>query len=55
MTHPDATPGIAATVDVGATVPWLPRAALAALLVGLVLVAGGAGIIVAASHRALTP
>ena len=49
---PDASPGIDARVDVGATLPWLPWAALIPAVVGLVLVASGAVLINAGSRRA---
>ncbi|PFG39356.1 hypothetical protein ATJ97_1859 [Georgenia soli] len=49
---PDAAPGIDARVDIGATLPWLPWAAVAALVIGLVALAGAGALIVAAARGA---
>ncbi|MFD1507540.1 DUF4389 domain-containing protein [Georgenia yuyongxinii] len=51
---PDGSSGIDATVDVGATVPWLPWFALGALVAGLAFAVAGAAIIVVTSRRAIS-
>ncbi|GAA4288543.1 hypothetical protein [Georgenia daeguensis] len=49
---PDAEPGVDARVDVGATLPWLPWVAVAALVIGLLALAGAVALIVAAARGA---
>ncbi|MCK6211876.1 hypothetical protein KZX45_15110 [Georgenia sp. EYE_87] len=49
---PDAEPGIDARVDVGATLPWLPWATVAALVIGLLALAGAVALIVSAARGA---
>lgn len=49
---PDAEPGVDARVDVGATLPWLPWAAVVALVVGLLALAGAVALIVTAARGA---
>jgi hypothetical protein len=49
---PDAAQGIDARVDVGATLPWLPWVTVAALIVGLLALAGAVALIVSAARGA---
>ena len=51
---PDAEQGVDARVDVGATLPWLPWAAVVTLLIGLLALAGAVALVVAAA-RGATP
>jgi hypothetical protein len=46
VARPDGVPGVRATVDVGASVPWLRSLALALLVAGVVLLVGGAVLVI---------
>jgi hypothetical protein len=46
VARPDGVPGVRATVDLGASVPWLRNLALGLFLAGVVLLVGGAVLVI---------